>query len=88
MQSGAVVDSKLSLRSPAGRTDTGERAMNSIVHASAARQEHPGQSRRGKGPAQSGTGINATPVASSHHRHTDTSTCSGEKHETESAGTA
>jgi hypothetical protein len=39
-----------------------------LANASAARLEAPGQSRCGKGPAESDTRISATPVASSHDR--------------------
>jgi hypothetical protein len=45
-------------------------SMNSIEYAPGpCGQELPGQSRRGKGPAQGGTGMSATQVASSHHLH-------------------
>lgn len=41
------------------------RSTQRIAHAT---MEGPGQCSGGKGPAQTGTGINATPVASSPHR--------------------
>lgn len=50
-----------------------DRAMNQIrvcarsIPLWVCEQEHPGQCRRSKGPAQSGTRIIATQVARSHH---------------------
>jgi hypothetical protein len=44
-------------------------SADELPNASAARLEGPGQSRCGKGPAESDTRISATPVASSHDRH-------------------